>query len=239
MASLISENSESSSKKCSQYDLDVLVLELRKKIEGKPITTFNLSQKIVKFNSKFVLFYLVTEFPGFIVPRTDYDFLARFLRVKDYKLDRAYSTITKFYYCIHKQMEYHKDIRPSQFAYCYESKAVLIFKERLNGAVAGVARIRYWEPKVLPLLDAQKAAILGAEQYLKQVEVQENGIICICDMQGLRFEHLWHATIKEIRRCAQVIVIIQILQIFLMQFDHENIINSMGCFYRMGFQFES
>jgi len=144
------------------------------------------------------------KIPGTIVPRTDHAFLARFIRVKSYDLDKAFKTIKKYYECIYKHRDYHKDIRPSQFAYAYESKAYHCLKHRFDEVCVGVVRIGFWDPKEIPLLDCQKAAVFVAEEYLNQIQIQEKGVSFIFDFEGLRFEHLWHATIKEIRRCAEV-----------------------------------
>jgi len=156
----------------------------------------------------YIVQFSETNFHGEIVPRTDFEFLAKFIRVKDYDLEKAFKRLKKYYECIYKHMDSHYDIRTSQFAYAYDSKAYTLFKHRFNGVITGVIRTGMWEPKKLPLLDIQKAALFGAEEYLNHVEVQENGVIVIVDYAGTRFEHFWHATIKEIRQCAEVILVI-------------------------------
>jgi len=101
-------------------------------------------------------------------------------------------------------MDVHKGMKPTDVAALATFKPYLIMKHRFNGAAVVYGRIRDWDPKEFTLLEIQKAFVFGAEHYADDVGIQRHGLSGIADFSGLRFEHLWQATIKEVVRAAEV-----------------------------------
>jgi len=140
---------------------------------------------------------------GNIVPRTDPEFLAKFIRVRNYNVKKAHKNVIRCYKCIGKHMTLHKGIKPSDVPHAFTCKLYLILKNRFNGVNVYYTRIKDWEPKELSLMDIQRGIILGAADYTNDVGMQRHGFSIISNLEGLRFEHIWHATIKEIQRCVE------------------------------------
>jgi len=145
--------------------------------------------------------------PGKLVPRTDSKFLSKFIRTKDYNLDKAFTAVQKYYKCVYDNKDFMEGIKPSDFAPAFNSDCFSILKHRFDGVLVAIGRIKNWKPKVITLRDFQLSFIMLAEQYINLVDTQENGITVIVDFEGLRFEHLWQASVKEIKRTAQAALV--------------------------------
>jgi len=102
----------------------------------------------------------------------------------------------------------HQGIRPSSYPGAFNTPVISILKHRFEGVGGvGVSRIKYWNPSELKLLDFQRGLIFIIETFLNMIEIQENGLAIIVDFEGLRLQHLWHASVKEIRRCAEITLV--------------------------------
>jgi len=100
-------------------------------------------------------------------------------------------------------MSLHKGMKPSDVAPAFESKCYLLLKHRFDGVGVGYGRIKDWNPKEVKLLDMQRGGVFGAENFMNDVGLQRHGFSGIADFEGLRFEHIWQVTIKEILRCKE------------------------------------
>jgi len=158
-------------------------------------------------NNSLYHYCLETKFPGNIVPRTDYNFLAKFIRVKDYDLDKAFQRLQKYYACVHRHMDFHRGLRPSDVKSALESKLYIILKHPCNGVKTWVVKVADWDPKVHSVDQLEKAGLFVLENYLSQVLIQENGASLILDLEGLRMEHLLHGTVRQIRRLIEVMLV--------------------------------
>jgi len=150
-----------------------------------------------------------TNFPESITPRLDSDFLAKFIRTKDYRIDKAQTAVEKYYACIHANYDFFKGIRPSDFTKAIRTDCVSLAKKhnRPNGVGLIIVRAKNWMPKEIQVRDFQLGFIQVAEEYLKQPELQENGISAIVDLKGLRLDQVWAVTVHEMWRTAQIALV--------------------------------
>jgi len=139
-----------------------------------------------------------TEFP--VVPRTDDEFLVKFIRTKNYKIESAFDSVRRYYANVYRNLNFIKGIRPSDFKESFYTNTITIIKERHEGARVGICAGRNWNPKQNPLRDMQLSAVFIVEEGIKEIETQENGIIVIFDLGGLRWEQIKYLTAREIKR---------------------------------------
>jgi len=114
-------------------------------------------------------------------------------------------SVRKYYANINRNFSFVEGIRPSHFKSAFESNFITLLKHNFRNGTnrVGLFRIKKWKPDEVGLRDIQLGTLFIAEQYIQQLDIQENGLTVIFDMEGLRFEHAWKFTVKEIRRCVK------------------------------------
>ena len=134
-----------------------------------------------------------------LTPKTDFEFLSKFLRVKKYDPDLAVVAVQRYYENIFRNLRRIEGIRPSHFLSAYGTNTVVVLKNRVQGARVVCGSVRNWDTKVCGLRELQCASLFQVEDMLKDVKAQEVGGLLILDLAGLGFCHARQCTVPEIR----------------------------------------
>jgi len=139
-----------------------------------------------------------TKFPGFEAVRSDPEFLKKFLRLKDGNVEAALKAIKKYYAHVQRSHNYINGTKPQDLTDVFNCGFVRQLLSHPHGPKTTLLRVRYLKPKEIEIRKFQIAMLYTIEKYGLDPETQENGTALIFDLTGLRFEHIFCATPREL-----------------------------------------
>lgn len=137
-------------------------------------------------------------------PRTDDEFLLRFLRAKKFDLDRAVSTYKRYFRIrlVDPERFMPKGKGPKDYAEAFKLQVGTLL-ERLNpldGTTTVIWRLGNWSPDTgLDLRDIFTPTAMAGEWSLEDPQVQVNGVRFIIDLKRMHYSHVRYLPYSAIR----------------------------------------
>ncbi|XP_003741615.3 clavesin-2-like [Galendromus occidentalis] len=137
-------------------------------------------------------------------PRTDDEFLLRFLRAKKFDLDRAVSTYKRYFRIrlVDPERFMPKGKGPKDYAEAFKLQVGTLL-ERLNpldGTTTVIWRLGNWCPETgLDLRDIFTPTAMAGEFSLEDPQVQVNGVRFIIDLKSMHYSHVRYLPYSAIR----------------------------------------
>jgi hypothetical protein len=141
-----------------------------------------------------------------LIPKTDYEFIVKFVRTKKFNVEKATKAIQKYYESIFRILRRIEGTKPSLYSSVFASNSMAILKHRINDQRILHANFRNWDTKEFGMREIQCAGLFVVEELLAEVETQLNGAIIICDLDGFGFSHLRQCTIPEVKIAIQTVL---------------------------------
>ncbi|XP_077989779.1 alpha-tocopherol transfer protein-like [Glandiceps talaboti] len=121
---------------------------------------------------------------------TDDAFLLRFLRVRKFKIDKAFDSLVRYYEIRREYPQVFDDLRPSSItAALNQDMQCLLTARDDKGAFIIINRIGKWEPSKCIYADVARLTFLGAEKLLENEELQICGVSTILDFADMAPKH--------------------------------------------------
>lgn len=138
--------------------------------------------------------------------RMDDDYLLRFLRARNFKLDAAYRLLQNYYNFRQNNYNFY-DVNPLDFYYIGDADIVSVVPYReQNGRRIIILKIGKWDTANIPVDDLFKATIATLEAGILEPRAQILGGVAILDMEGLTMNHAWQITPTIVSKVVEVMV---------------------------------
>jgi len=134
-----------------------------------------------------------------IPPRTDTEFLSKFIRIKKYRVDKAFMAIHKYYGSIYEHLNLLNGIKSLAFRDTYKMNCLRLLKQRVNGVSIIHGTVKDWDTGVASLLDIDVAAAFAMEELLEDPVLQVHGFRWILDLSGLGVSHMRQLTYHGVK----------------------------------------
>ncbi|KAG6798244.1 alpha-tocopherol transfer protein isoform X1 [Apis mellifera caucasica] len=127
--------------------------------------------------------------------RMDDDFLIRFLRTRNFNVNRAHRLIVNYCNFKEEHPEIHQDIRPLEMKYIGDDDVVSVPPYRTQcGRRIMIYRLGNWDPRKYSVEEIFKATIIILELGVLEPRAQILGGTVIFDLEGITMAHAWTIT---------------------------------------------
>ncbi|XP_037824238.1 alpha-tocopherol transfer protein-like [Lucilia sericata] len=136
------------------------------------------------------------------IPKTNDEWLMKFLRVSHFYAESARDLIRRYYNLQSKYNEITNFLIPSKLKAIFEANLVCILPQRDQQGRRIVVSLggKQWNHKLISIDDVFSASTLCSELLQLEPETQINGIVYIMDMQGLTLGRALHYTPYRTKR---------------------------------------
>ncbi|CAN7936959.1 unnamed protein product, partial [Ixodes hexagonus] len=145
---------------------------------------------------------LLAEEPD-LNPRTDEDFLLRFIRVRKYNIEAALKTIKNYYKIRAACPSIFDDFLPSRVSPAARSLFMVLPERDVHGRLVLLAKAGAWTPSTLPYREFQQAALMCFEHMVSDPAAQTAGIVLLADYQEFTPDKVLSYSIGLIRRAIE------------------------------------
>ncbi|XP_024082535.1 alpha-tocopherol transfer protein-like [Cimex lectularius] len=138
---------------------------------------------------------LIYERGEFEPLRMDDDYLTRFLRARNYKLEPTYRLLNNYCNFREENYEYYDGVNPMNLYRIGDANilSVLPYRDQ-NGRRILIYRLGKWIPSEVPMEDLFKASIATLEAGILEPRAQILGGVAIFDMADLSMTQAWYMT---------------------------------------------
>ncbi|CAK9828492.1 Alpha-tocopherol transfer protein [Anthophora retusa] len=127
--------------------------------------------------------------------RMDDDFLIRFLRTKNFNVNRAHRLIVNYYNFKEEHPEIHQDVNPMEMKHIGEDDVMTVPAYRTQcGRRMMIYRLGNWDPRKYPVEEIFKATVIILELGVLEPRAQILGGVAIFDLEGITMAHAWTIT---------------------------------------------
>ncbi|CAG5133154.1 unnamed protein product, partial [Candidula unifasciata] len=128
-------------------------------------------------------------------PRTDVQFLLRFLRARKFDQERTFQLV-KNYYDIRLQFpDIFSDLKPSRVRHVFDDGIIEVLKQCDNGGCRVIIfRPEAWDPERYPLIDLLKAIYVLLAKVAEEEAIQVNGVHLISYLSSLTLKQVTQLT---------------------------------------------
>nr|XP_031849804.1 alpha-tocopherol transfer protein-like isoform X1 [Nomia melanderi] len=127
--------------------------------------------------------------------RMDDDFLIRFLRVRNFNVNRAHRLIVNYYNFKEEHPEIHQDVSPVEMNHIGDDDVMTVPPYRTNcGRRMMIFRLGNWDPRKYPVEEIFKATVIILELGVLEPRAQIMGGVAIFDLEGITMSHAWTIT---------------------------------------------
>ncbi|XP_058795618.1 alpha-tocopherol transfer protein-like isoform X2 [Phymastichus coffea] len=127
--------------------------------------------------------------------RMDDEFLLRFLRARNFNVNRAHRLIVRYYAFKDEHPEIHVNVNPLEMRHIGDDDVMTVPAYRAPcGRRLMIYRIGNWDPRKYSVDEIFKATVLILELGLLEPMAQILGGIVIFDFEGISMAHAWTIT---------------------------------------------
>ncbi|XP_014212839.1 alpha-tocopherol transfer protein-like [Copidosoma floridanum] len=127
--------------------------------------------------------------------RMDDDFLLRFLRARDFNVNRAHRLIVRYYTFKEEHPEIHQNVNPVEMRHIGDDDIMTVPAYRSPcGRRMMIYRMGNWDPRKYSVEEIFKATVIILELGLLEPRAQILGGIVIFDLEGITMAHAWTVT---------------------------------------------
>ncbi|KAM7313833.1 alpha-tocopherol transfer protein-like [Ixodes scapularis] len=136
-------------------------------------------------------------------PRTDENFLLRFIRVRKYDVEAALNTIKNYYRNRAACPSIYDDFLPSKVSPVARSLFMVLPERDVHGRLVLLAKAGSWMPSTLPYREFQQTTLMCFEHMADDPSAQTAGIVFLVDYQDFTPEKVFYYSIGLIRRAIE------------------------------------
>lgn len=139
--------------------------------------------------------------------RTDDAFLLRFLRARNFIVERAHRLLVNYYRFKENNPAFHKNVRPLDLGFIGDDDVLSIppYREQ-TGRRLMIYRIGNWDTSSYGTDEIFKATLCILELGILEERAQILGGICIFDLAGLTLQHAWQVTPSVAAKVIEIMV---------------------------------
>ncbi|KAJ8684228.1 hypothetical protein QAD02_020020 [Eretmocerus hayati] len=127
--------------------------------------------------------------------RMDDDFLVRFLRARNFNVNRAHRLIVRYYTFKEEHPEITVDVNPLEMRHIGDDDIMTVPAYRSPcGRRMMIYRMGNWDPRKFSVDEIFKATVIILELGLMEPRAQILGGIVIFDLEGITMSHAWTVT---------------------------------------------
>ncbi|XP_011505212.1 PREDICTED: alpha-tocopherol transfer protein isoform X2 [Ceratosolen solmsi marchali] len=127
--------------------------------------------------------------------RMDDDFLLRFLRARNFNVNRAHRLIVRYYTFKEEHPEIHQDVNPVEMRHIGEEDIMTVPAYRTPcGRRMMIYRMGNWDPRKYSVEEIFKATVIILELGLLEPRAQILGGVVVFDLEGITMSHAWMIT---------------------------------------------
>ncbi|XP_017766981.1 PREDICTED: alpha-tocopherol transfer protein-like isoform X2 [Eufriesea mexicana] len=127
--------------------------------------------------------------------RMDDDFLIRFLRSRNFNVNRAHRLIVNYCNFKEEHPEIHQDVSPVEMKHIGEDDVMTVPAYRTQcGRRMMIYRLGNWDPRKYPVEELFKATVIILELGVLEPRAQILGGVAIFDLEGITMAHAWTIT---------------------------------------------
>ncbi|KZC14220.1 PREDICTED: alpha-tocopherol transfer protein-like [Dufourea novaeangliae] len=127
--------------------------------------------------------------------RMDDDFLVRFLRVRNFNVNRAHRLIVNYYNFKEQHPEIHQDVNPVKMNHIGEDDVMTVPPYRTQcGRRMMIFRLGNWDPRKYSMEEIFKATVIILELGVLEPRAQILGGVAVFDLEGITMSHAWTIT---------------------------------------------
>lgn len=140
-------------------------------------------------------------------PRTDDDFLLRFLRARFFKMENVYGLLCRYCEFRETNPELHVDVHPFLLTKLGEEDIVSVTPYHdQNGRRIMIYKFGNWRPSKIPVDEILKATLLLFEMGALEPQSQVMGGVGIIDLEGLSLQHIWNLSPSVAKKVISLMV---------------------------------
>jgi hypothetical protein len=136
-------------------------------------------------------------------PKTDFEFISKFVRAKKYDPKAAAAGIERYYANIFRNMDRFERIKPSDIAPAFESYTTNLFRGRTREEKTICVTPKNYDPKLISFKELAYVALFLIEDMLMDPKTQVSGGSFIFDLSGITIPHVLQCTLGEVRTFLQ------------------------------------
>ncbi|XP_065200309.1 alpha-tocopherol transfer protein-like [Planococcus citri] len=127
--------------------------------------------------------------------RMDDEFLLRFLRARNYRVESAFRLFVNYHNFRENNPEYYKDVNPLDLGFIGDADilSVLPYRDQ-NGRRIMIFRLGNWNPNDFDMDEIFKAALAVLELGILEPRAQILGGLVIFDLENFGLQQAWHVT---------------------------------------------
>lgn len=127
--------------------------------------------------------------------RMDDEFLIKFLRARNYNVNRAHRLVVNYCNFREEHPEIQRGVNPLDLRHIGDDDIMTVPAYRTQcGRRMMIYRLGNWDPRKYPMEEIFKATVLVLELGLLEPRAQILGGIAIFDLEGLTMAHAWTVT---------------------------------------------
>ncbi|XP_076634456.1 alpha-tocopherol transfer protein isoform X1 [Colletes latitarsis] len=127
--------------------------------------------------------------------RTDDAFLVRFLRVRNFNVNRAHRLIVNYYNFKEEHPEIHHNVNPMDMKHIGDDDVMTVPANRTQcGRRMMIYRLGNWDPRKYSVEEIFKATVIILELGVLEPTAQILGGVAIFDLEGITMAHAWTIT---------------------------------------------
>lgn len=155
--------------------------------------------------------------------RMDNDYLIRFLRARNYKLEATYRLLENYVNFREKNISYYEGVAPIDLAHIGDADVinVLPYREQTGRRVVYL-KLGKWDPNTTPINELFTAMLAILEVGMLEPRAQILGGVCIFDLEGLSMNHAWNITPTTVSKVVEIMVTSFPMKISAIHILHES-----------------
>ncbi|CAB0010134.1 unnamed protein product [Nesidiocoris tenuis] len=139
--------------------------------------------------------------------RMDDEYLIRFLRSRNYKLEPTYRLMVNYHDFRERNMSYYEGVAPVELSHIADADIinVLPYREQTGRRII-YFKIGKWDPSTTSVDDLFTATLAVLEAGMLELRAQILGGVCIFDFEGLSMTHAWNITPSTVSKVIEIMV---------------------------------
>uniref|UniRef100_A0A0A9VYR6 Clavesin-1 n=2 Tax=Lygus hesperus TaxID=30085 RepID=A0A0A9VYR6_LYGHE len=139
--------------------------------------------------------------------RMDDDYLLRFLRARNFKLEPSYKLLENYVHFRERNINYYEGVSPTDLSHIGDADVLNVFPYReQTGRRIITLKLGKWDPSTTPIDELFTATLAVLEAGILEPRAQILGGVCIFDLEGLSMTQAWNITPSTVSKVVEIMV---------------------------------